>query len=171
MKNIFLILFVSGLLASCASAPSSYNSPNYTKVSKIFELKSGMTQGDIINTLGVEPFDIYTNFENGYKVLLFKYKQEYQKVSAARQDREENLKSGNVYYKSGKESKDLFIILDSKTDRMITMVTSSGRGNSAKRILKNSALLELVKTDPKVQVNFSSGGSGVELPAILGKKK
>jgi hypothetical protein len=130
-----------------------------------------MTQGDIINALGVEPIDIYTNFENGYKVLLFKYKQEYQKVSAIRQDREENLKSGNVYYKPGKESKDLFIVLDSRTDKMITMVTSSGRGNSAKRVLKNSALLELVKSDPTVQVNFSSSGTGIEMPAILGKKK
>lgn len=47
--------------------------PEFTTVDRLVELKSGMTKEEVLNSLGVYPFDILYNQENECEIHIFKY--------------------------------------------------------------------------------------------------
>jgi hypothetical protein len=68
--------------------------PRYTTVDQIYNLNIGMTMDEVSMTLGVKPYDIYTSFENGYKVLIYNYKHKYMNVDSIDQHNIENTDKG-----------------------------------------------------------------------------
>tara|TARA_B100000927_G_scaffold265663_1_gene238529 strand:- start:3826 stop:4692 length:867 start_codon:yes stop_codon:yes gene_type:complete len=47
--------------------------PEFTTVDRLIELKSGMTKEEVLNNLGVYPFDILYNQENECEIHIYKY--------------------------------------------------------------------------------------------------
>ena len=77
MKNIKLIVSISVLVCFSLNAQSvrTYEriEPEFTTVDRLVELKSGMTKEEVLNNLGVYPFDILYNQENECEIHIYKY--------------------------------------------------------------------------------------------------
>lgn len=138
MKNILILLSAAVMLVSCKSTMIY----NHTTVQDIFGLKKGMSMQDVNTSLKVLPYEFYTNFEDGNKVLAYKYKKTYQKVTSGSEIKKLNGES--LRYK---DDDDLFVIFDQKNDDLLYYITNTGR-KSAKGILANSNKLNLIKTAP-----------------------
>jgi len=121
MRNINLIIVAIGLLlASCKSAKNNYA----TTTECIFNLRAGMTLEDVSKTLKSEPTDVYSNIVENQKVIIYKYRKNYQQVPTKKQDAAEYLRGGKSVYK---DEANLYIVLDSKTNKMLYFITDSGR--------------------------------------------
>lgn len=100
---------------------------------------------NVNSTLGVLPNEFYTNFSDGNKVLVYKYKKQYQLVPLKSQNDKEYLANG------GKEKfikeNNLYVVFDQKTDKMAYFITDIGRETAKKRIAESN-LLKLIKADP-----------------------
>lgn len=109
---------------------------NYcTTTENILMLNQGMSLQDVISALKVDPKDFYSNIVDGTKIVSFKYKRQYQQVPTKNKDDESFLRGGTPKYK---EEGNLYVVFDSKTDKMLFYITDSGRKFGQKEI--NDAL-------------------------------
>lgn len=129
-KYIIIALAASTLLVSCRSkktaAPSSSKIVNNyaTTTENIFKLSNGMSLEDVQRTLNCEPTDFYYNLKNNQKVLVYKYRKNYQKVPVKQKDHAKYLRGGQPIYK---EENSLYTVFDSKTNKLQYYITDSGR--------------------------------------------
>ena len=94
-----------------------------------------------VNTiLGVSPTDIYINYKDGTKIISYKYKLRYQKVSSGQQDSEMSLRGGEEIYR---DESNLYVVFDANTNKVIYYVTDKGRKN-AKDLINKSIELKYV---------------------------
>ncbi|MBM3454398.1 MAG: hypothetical protein FJX80_04535 [Bacteroidetes bacterium] len=140
MKNyIFIALAASTFLVSCkpkkTAAPSSSKIINNyaTTTDNIFNLSNGMSLEDVRRTLDCEPTDVYYNLKNNQKVLVFKYRKNYQKVPVKQKDHEKFLRGGKPLYK---DEDNLYTVFDSKTNKLQYFVTDSGRKAGKREIME-----------------------------------
>ncbi len=140
MRN-FLILFALFLTISGCSKKII---PNYTTVQEIYNLKKGMSLDRVNATLGIGPYEFYTTFEGGDKVLVYKYKKQYQLIPSNELNDREGLSGGGT--ERYKNEGDLYIVFDQKTNEMVYFVTTKGR-EIAKKIINESNQLRLLKLE------------------------
>jgi len=148
-KSIAILSICVTLISSCKSTSTTTSTegpsmPRYTTVDQIYNLNIGMTMDEVSMTLGVKPYDIYTSFENGYKVLIYNYKHKYMNVDSIDQHNIENIKRSDAYYV---EPNRLFVVFDKKTDKMISFITDKGRGETTKNI-NNALQLRFLSSNP-----------------------
>ncbi|MDE3255816.1 MAG: hypothetical protein KGN97_07540 [Bacteroidota bacterium] len=148
-KNILILTICTALISACKSTSSttsveSPSMPKYTTVDQIYNLNIGMTMDEVSTTLGIKPYDIYTSFENGYKVLIYNYKHKYMNVDSIDQHNLENIKRSDAYYI---EPNRLYVVFDKKTDKMISFITDKGRGETIKNI-NNALQLRFLSSNP-----------------------
>ena len=89
MKIIIYISSILLLLTSCGSiaTSTSYSTEKeYTTTEDIYSLTIGMSINEVINKLGVDPFDITYNLTDETKVLIWNYKQPYHEVKKDKHD-------------------------------------------------------------------------------------
>ncbi len=141
MKN----LIISSILMLALTGCSKKIIPNYTTVQEIYNLKKGYSMDKVNSTLGVGPYEFYTNFNDGNKVLVYKYKKQYQLVPINQQDSRESLSGGSA--EKFKNEGDVYVIFDQKSNDMVYYITDSGR-KLAKGIINQSNQLKLIKQDP-----------------------
>lgn len=153
MKKIFALAFIIATASSC----SQVIIPNYTTIPEIYNLKKGMTMDKVNGALGVGPYEFYTNFYDGNKVLVYKYKKTYQVVPLNSQDNRENLSGGPERFKN---EGNLYVVFDQKTDAMEYFITTSGR-KLARKIVNESNQLKLVKADPILFRQYWSESTGL----------
>jgi len=140
MKNyIYIIIATSTLLVSCRAiktgGPSSSKILNNyaTTTEGIFNLSYGMSFEDVQLTLNCEPTDFYYNLKNNQKVVVFKYRKNYQKVPLNQKDHTDYLRGGKPIYK---DENNLYTVFDSKTNKLQYFITDSGRKAGKGEILE-----------------------------------
>lgn len=143
MKNYILLFFVaSALLVSCrlqkTAAPSSSKIINSyaTTTENILKLTTGMSLDDVNRTLNCEPTDFYSNVNNGEKIVVYKYRKNLQSVPVNQKDDAKYLRGGKPVYQT--EEANLYVVFDSKTNKLVNYITQSGRDSGVKEI--NDAL-------------------------------
>ena len=52
----------------------------FTTTGEIYDLTIGLTEAEVINTLGVQPYEIQYNFQDESKVLMWNYRRPYHQV-------------------------------------------------------------------------------------------
>lgn len=113
---------------------------NYaTTTENIFNLSVGMSLDDVSRTLKAEPTDIYSNVKEKQKIVVYKYRKNYQEVPTKNKDDENYLRGGKKVFK---DEKDLYVVLDSGTNKLLYFVTESGR-KSGKSELNESLKIKL----------------------------
>jgi len=131
MKTVKNLIICSALLSlmSCAK----YVSTNYcTTPENIWKLEKDMSLSQINATLGVEPYDIYINDQSHNKVLLYKYRLRTQDPSISNQSGtydEGALRNQEELFLS-RDEKNLYVVLDSKTNKMLQYITDAGRSDA-----------------------------------------
>ena len=71
--KLFTLILALVFIVSCKSPSKLY--PYHTTVQGIYGLEVGMTMSSVESTLGnIKPYDIKANFDDGYKVIEYKYK-------------------------------------------------------------------------------------------------
>ena len=79
MKNIIYINLTL-LLFTLSSCAERIVINEYTTTGEIYDLTIGMTEAEVINTLGVQPYEIQYNFQDESKVLMWNYRRPYHQV-------------------------------------------------------------------------------------------
>lgn len=123
-KSIYILstlILVS--LASCTSSKMIIN--EFTTTGEIYALKIGMSEAEVITTLGLQPFEIQFNFEDQTKVLLWNYRRPHHEVNR------ELKNSDNVLNVQNPQWKDEEILHVHITNGELTnFYTRTGRSNS-----------------------------------------
>jgi hypothetical protein len=138
-KRLLYAFIVVGSVYSCASSKVLNNFA--TTTDNIFRLEEGMTLNEVSTTLSVDPKDVYSNTVNQTKIVVFKYRLNYQEVPLKAKNNEECLRGGKAIYK---DESNLYVIFDSKTNKMIYYITDAGR-KSGKSEINDALKLKLMK--------------------------
>ena len=93
---IYIGILTLGLI-SCGPAKILNNYATTTE--EIFKLEKGMSVSDVNSTLRTEPKDIYSTTLDQTKVLVYKYRHNYQKVPSKLKNNENYLRGGTPVYK------------------------------------------------------------------------
>ncbi len=142
MKKKFIKSSIAlGLLFGLVGC-STRNLPNFTTVEEIYKLQTGMSLTQVNQSLGVTPYEFYTNFEDGSKVVEYKYRRQYQEVSSSRLPYV--LNEGKESYR---DEESVYVVFESNSGKMLHYITSAGR-KSATSELNNGNNLKLVKESP-----------------------
>ncbi len=138
MKNkllLGLVLTSSLLITSCAHY-FHYVAPPFTNVMKISQLKPNMKFKQVVDILGVEPYDIYHVEQTGAMLATFNYrlKKRILKVNTLNRDEfnrettnENSQTAGDLYYERNYNK--LNVLFD-KNGEVTSFITSSGVENS-----------------------------------------
>lgn len=131
MKKYFVISGIITLgLISCKSKQAAEPAPkkiinNYaTTTANIIKLEAGMMLSEVNQTLNCEPTDFYSNVDNNEKIVVYKYRKNYQAVPVKQKDQEKYLRGGKPLYM---DESSLYVIFDSKSNEMKYYITDSGR--------------------------------------------
>ena len=125
MKTIKTIIICS--IAVFTVSCKEYIRTNYcTTPENIWKLEKDMSLAQINATLGVEPNDVFLNDQSHSKVLVYKYRLRTQLTDS---DDENQLRNYNEYFVK-RDEKDLYVVLDSKTNKLVHYMTETGRQNA-----------------------------------------
>ncbi len=139
MKKVIILFLIitSAIISSCKSSKVINNYA--TTTDNIFSLSVGMSLDDVSRTLKAEPTDLYSNIVNNQKIVIYKYRKNYQEVPTKSKDDASYLRGGKKVYK---DENNLYVILDSKTNKLLYFITDSGR-KSGKSELNQSLKVKL----------------------------
>ena len=140
MKNLH-IAFLSLIILWCIGCGTTSQealivSPYYTSTAKIFNLKSGMSLDDVSSTLGIEPYDIYADAENGEKILVYKYRKFFEKDKKYKNTQDYLTGGGKDHYDG---DFNLYVYFDNYS-KMISFITEEGREDGEKIIRSSHSL-------------------------------
>lgn len=125
----FKTILLSAVVISITSC-AKYVSTNYCATTEnIWKLEKDMSLAQINATLGVEPYDVYINDQTHNKVLVYKYRLRTQDPSVTNQSGtydEGALRNSEELFLS-RDEKNLYVILDSKSNKLQQYITDTGR--------------------------------------------
>lgn len=146
MKKQIRIILVAFLLAGVYSC-SHYIAPPFTDVGKIAQIKPGMKVKQVVDILGVDPYDIYYIQETGAELLSFNYRVKnrimyvYTTVNqneiARQTGNEDSQKSGDVYY--DRKYRGLYTMFD-KDGNLVSFLTTQGVQDKGELIVIGNTL-------------------------------
>ena len=146
VAKVFTIVLASVFVVSCVTPTKLY--PYHTSVEGIYGLSTGMSMSSVESTLGsVKPYDVKANFEDGYKIIEYKYMHRFQKVPTAKKNNPEYVSGGKEVYK---DESSLYIIYDNK-DKMLFYITDAGK-ERAESTLATANDLNMIKLYPELFV-------------------
>jgi hypothetical protein len=163
MKKITISLIFLGtfFLLSCKTTINPY----YTTVEKMYNVEPGMTLTEITKALGVNPYEIYMDVNNGNRVLVFKYKKRHQKVPMNKQNKEEYLATSNERYL---EEGSIYMIFTPKENKLISYYTTSGRYRTLEELIWEDKM-KLVYETPS-SLKYEKPTEGDQKLLSFGKK-
>ena len=146
MKKIVQIIAFCGIVMMTVSC-SRYIAPPFTDVSKVTQIKPNMKVKQVIDLLGVEPYDVFYMQETGAQMLSFNYRLKkrimyaYNTVNlmeAKRQtSNEDSQKAGDLYY--DKNYRTVYAMF-SKDGDLINYITTSGAKDEGKLIVYGNTI-------------------------------
>src|ERR1039457_6529927 len=126
---------------------SHYIAPPFTDVVKITQLKPNMKVKQVIDLLGIEPYDIYHMQETGAQMLSFNYRlkkrimYQYNTVNYLEIQRqtsnEESQKGGYLYY--DKKYRTVYVMF-SKDGDLLSYLTTGGANNKGELVIIGNSI-------------------------------
>jgi len=111
---------------SSTSAVVKVDAPKFTTVDKVLKLSEGMSYQDVVNTLGCEPFDIYSlNDKENKTVLIWNYKKVKRSEEPSVMNRREGATTGSEVICCEEVA---YLTFDGK--KLVSLVTDAGKGSS-----------------------------------------
>ena len=165
--KLLTFLAVVGLVVVSCKTPSKIY-PYHATVEGIYALEAGMTMSSVEKALGgARPYDIKANFEDGYKVVEYKYMHRFQKVPVQKKNDPEYVSGGKEAFK---DESSLHVVFDTN-DKLLFYVTDAGK-ERAESSLATANDLNMIKMYPELFASKASS-SKKAMPALpsLGKKK
>ncbi len=110
MRTVILTLLMTVVFTQCKTqqTASQTQSPTakynyYTSVEKIYKLEKNMSYLKVNDILGIQPHDIYVDFNNGKKIVTYLYKNTWHEVEKYLTDTEKGLNGGTPKYLTSSE--------------------------------------------------------------------
>jgi len=121
-------------LSSC----TKWIAPPYTSVTEISNVKKGMSKEQVKETLGIEPYDIYTMQEDGTTILMYNYRLKDRSMNVSGDfgkatRTQASQKSGTDIYGA---TALLFVLF--QDDKVSSLITSRGREDAEHLLLTNN---------------------------------
>lgn len=150
-------LFAAALFAlisfqSCTTYKSYWVAPEFTNVSKISQLRAGMSTDEINKTLGTQPYDIYHIQQDGSSVIVYNYRikerrmtvptDPVQRERTIRND-EKSQTEGEPWYQE--DHNRVFVLM--KDNKMKSLITDNGYENSQYLLLQHNTIQLISKND------------------------
>ena len=126
MKNILYIALIF-VFSSCGSSDSLVVKPEFTTTGSIYSLNVGMSESNVINELGMSPYDITYNLSENTKVLVWNYKRPYHEINRKSKGDKSTLSSGSKRYQD-----DHKLYAHFTNGVLVRFYTDSGMDNSKK---------------------------------------
>lgn len=181
MRTAILTLLMAVVFTQSKAQQTASQSPTakynyYTSVEKIYKLEKNMSYMKVNDILGIQPHDIYVDFNNGKKIVTYLYKNRYHEVENTLTDTEKGLNGGTPkYLTSSEDDKSLYCVFDQNTQLLSSYVTDLGR-NQASEVLKDEQNLKSYIKNPskprKLKMKKSEGKlklksfGGSKIPSI-----
>ncbi len=158
-KHSIFFLGIIILLSSC-SQNKFWIAPKFTDVSKISNLKKGMTKEEVSQTLEVEAYDSYFS-DAGTEMLVYNYRLQERRVPVSNSGRYVNMETapmdktvnssagqnqGSLYYTEWRK-----LYVSYQDNKMTSMITEGGMEN-ANSVLILAASIQSIKQNPDLKV-------------------
>lgn len=166
MKTLMLALTMTVIFTQCKTQQTVSDAPTskynyYTTVEKIYKLEKNMSYMKVNDILGIQPHDIYVDFNNGKKIVTYLYKNRYHEVENTLVDSERGLNGGtSKYLTSSDEDRSLYCVFDQNTQLLSSYVSDLGRSDG-KEVLKHEQSLKSYIKNPskprKLKMKKSEG--------------
>lgn len=132
MKNLFYILsaVLVTSLASCATS-STLVINEFTTTGEIYKLQIGMTEAEVISTLGVQPYEIQYNFQDQTKILMWNYRRPHHEV-----DREKRNSAAVLNVQNSKFVDEEVLHVHITDGKLTNFYTDTGKASSKGMINK-----------------------------------
>jgi hypothetical protein len=136
-----------GFALMAAFSCSHYIAPPFTDVVKISQLKPNMKVKQVVDLLGIEPYDIFQMQETGAQMLSFNYRlkkriiYQYHTINSLEVQRltsnEESQKGGDLYY--DKKYQTVYCMFNRDGD-LLSYLTTSGANNKGELIVTGNTI-------------------------------
>jgi hypothetical protein len=155
MRIAIFTLLITVVFTQCKTQQNASQSQSptakynyYTSVEKIYKLEKNMSYLKVNDILGIQPHDIYVDFNSGKKIVTYLYKNRYHEVENTLTDSEKGLNGGTPkYLTSSEDDKSLYCVFDQNTQLLNSYVTDLGR-NQASEVLKDEQNLKSYVKNP-----------------------
>ena len=153
MRTSILTLLMTVIFTQCTTQQTVSEAPKakynyYTSVEKIYKLEKDMSYLKVNDVLGIQPYDIYVDFNNGKKIVTYLYKNRYHEVENTLTDSEKGLNGGTPkYLTSSEDDQSLYCVFDQNTQLLNSYVSDIGR-NKASQVLKDEQNLKSYVKNP-----------------------
>jgi hypothetical protein len=136
----------AGLACLLLSACAQYIAPPFTNVMQISQMRPKMKLKQVVDVLGVEPYDIYHVQQSGAMIATFNYrlKKRIMKMNTLNRDEivrettnEASQTAGDLYY--DKDYKTLHVMFDTNGD-MTSYITSEGVDNGVLLVVTDNTI-------------------------------
>jgi hypothetical protein len=143
-KQLFFLATICGCVFLTLCTP--YIAPPFTNVMKVSQIRHGMKVKQVVDLLGVEPYDIYHVQETNAMVASFNYrlKKRIIKLNTLNRDEyvrqttnEDSQTAGDLYYE--KDYKTAYVLFNNDGE-VVSYVTSSGIDNSNRILIVNNTI-------------------------------
>ncbi len=148
MKKYLICFALMWLMISC----NRYIAPVFTDVDRISQLKPGMKLRQVVDLLGIEPYDIYHMQGDGSMLLSFNYRTKLRrmKIPTLNQDEfnrqttnDESQTAGEIFY--DKDYKVLYVII--RDGELSSYTTTNGLQRSEIILIQENNLEVIHKKD------------------------
>jgi len=146
MKKKIKFCFVAMGLVTTFSC-SRYIAPPFTDVVKISQIKPSMKVKQVIDVLGIDPYDIYYMQETGAQMLSFNYRLKnrvmypYHTVNHIKVKKqtsnEDSQKAEDIYYE--KKHRTVYVLF-SKDGELVSYLTTSGASDKGELVVTGNSI-------------------------------
>jgi hypothetical protein len=135
MKTLKNLAFFFAIVVGFVSCMVQY--PKFTSVENLFSLNEGMIFSDVVRVLGSKPYDIYMRQQDGYSILIYKYKLVERKVNSWLINERGAETTGIDIYNN--RMKTVFIVMNSE-GKLESFITDDGRDDAESLIMVNNTI-------------------------------
>jgi hypothetical protein len=161
--TLFVAVLAALFFQSCTMNRSYWVAPEFTSVSKISQLKSGMSTEEINLTLGMQPYDIFHIQQDGSSIIVYNYRIKERRMNVpleptqrerAIRNEERSQTDGEVWYQE--DYNKVYVLL--KDNKMKSLMTDHGYENSQFILLQNNTI-QLISKSEMTNINNNKNES------------
>lgn len=137
-KSLLSLVVLAAIftMVSCHSSTPMVQTPKFTSVERLCEVKMGSTFDATVSTLGSMPYDVLSRQADGYSIYVYKYKRTEREVNPDVLKMKGNEASGTEVYNEEMSE----VVLFFKDDKLEMILTDAGKISSPRLILLNNTL-------------------------------
>ena len=118
----------------------------FAPIEDILDLSTGITYNQVVNKMGMKPYDLFINQRTGSKIYIYYYKNIERKVGPKAYNKRGHEQEGRERY--NRQLKTCFIVFDS-IGKLETITTTRGKIGSDDLLMLNNTVYILSKNKKK----------------------